>query len=181
MPSCLTSASVRILTFLTTFVCFFFLVSCGGNPSPTTDPDVSFTNELPIHSLEQRKQDLVDLLIELEHGRTLKKSDVESRMGKPDSIDTTGSKVCPDRVLLTYYRYDVPSGDYTLPNSQKISFDSGGWADITFEERMTHPNGRLWAIRDDTAPVCLFKFKDASDERHYITLKCGPTPPRVGD
>jgi hypothetical protein len=148
---------------------------------PNADPDVSYTNDLPTHSLEQRKQDLVDLLIEVEHGRTLQKSDVESRMGKPDSIQWIGSKVCPDRVLLTFYRYDVTSGDYTLPNSQKISFDSGGWADITFEERMTHPNGRLTTIRDDTAPVGSIKFKDPKDERHYIWLKCGPKPPRAGD
>jgi hypothetical protein len=174
-PSCLTRPMVRLLTFLTTFVCSFFAVSCARNSSPTSDPDVSYTNRLPTHSLEQRRQDLVDLLTDAEHNRTSTKKDVESRMGRPHSVEPTGSKQFEDRVILTTYRYDLAAGEYTLVNSQKVFFRSGGWALICFDERTTYgSDGRPYRIRDDTAPLVHIELEDASDMRVHLAFKRGP-------
>jgi len=170
-PRYLGAPTIHLLTFVTTLICLLCILSCrkDGDSLPNANPDFSYVNDLPTHSPEQRKRDLVDLLAEAEHDRTLTKKDVESRLGMPDSVHPTGSKQYSDKIILTGYVYDLPPGEYTLPNSQKVSFQSGGRAHFTFtfDERTTYgSDGRPIKVRDDTAPLVLIELEIADDERY---------------
>jgi hypothetical protein len=126
------------------------------------------------HSLEQRKKELLDLLSEAEQKSVLNKKDVESRMGKPDSIQATGSKEFSDRVILTTYYYDLLPGKYNFPNSPEVSFIAGGRALICFDERITHdPRGRLFKIRDDSAPLVLIEIENLNDKQFHLVFNFG--------
>jgi hypothetical protein len=146
-------------------VCFSCMISCAGNanPVPAVNPDATYVNGLSTHSLDQRKKDLADLLAEAEHEQTLNKKDVESRMGRADKIDQTGSKEFEDRVISTCYHYDLAAGEYTLPDLQPVTIGSGGRAEFVFSERVTYGSrGRPWSIRDDSAPLSFVTLVDES-------------------
>jgi hypothetical protein len=128
---------------------------------PTVNPDVTYVNGLSTHSLEQRKSDLADLLADAEHEQTLDKKDVESRMGRPDKIDQTGSKEFEDRLIGTCYYFDLTAGQYTLPDLQLVTIGSGGRAVFSFDERVTYgSHGRPWSIRDGFAPLSYITIAD---------------------
>jgi hypothetical protein len=162
-------ATMRVLTVVTTLNCLLS-VSCGSKSgsSSTPDPDTVYTESLPTHSLEQRKIDLLDLLAEAENDHTLNKKQVESRMGRPDSVWSTGSKEFEDRAILTHYEYQLAASEYSLPKSQKISLPTEGRACFTFDDRTPTygSKGRPWSVRDDTAPLVLVQLEVADDERY---------------
>ena len=158
----------RLLRFLTTLICLFCILSCQryGATLPI-NPDESIAKSLPTHSLEERIEALVDLLTQADHEATLTKRNVESRMGKPDSVHVTGSKEFEDKVILTHYCYHLAPGDYILLKSQSVCLGSGAQVSITFNERLTYGSrGRPYSIRDDTAPLVLIQLEDVPDERY---------------
>src|ERR1700722_7662109 len=101
-------------------ICLSCTISCTGkdSPLPNVNPDLSHVDGLSTHSLEQRKRDLTNLLADAEHEQILNKKLVESRMGRPDTIDQTGSKQFEDKIISTSYRYHLAAGEYILPDSQ---------------------------------------------------------------
>jgi hypothetical protein len=170
----------RLAVTLMASVCFGCMMSCTrevhplpkdvGAVSGNRNPDVSHRNALQgpaktntTHLAERRKRSLVDLLIEVEHGRTLNEKDVALRMGKPDWTQQTYSKQYTDRIILTLYRYDLAPGEYVFPNSERVALDSGGQADCIFDDReqVHDPRGRLFSTVDNMAPLSVVSVTDS--------------------
>lgn len=94
--------------------------------------------------LEQRRAELAALLVEVENGQILTKSDVVSRLGRPDTSQETGSKQYSDRTISTRYRYRLAPGEYLFPSQERADLGAGWHADFLFDERANHGRrGRL--------------------------------------
>ena len=77
------------------------------------------------HPLEQRRQELVELIAEVNRNRLISKKGVLLRLGKPKSIQEERSKRYANRIILTTLWYDTAPGEYLLPNSHRETLDSG--------------------------------------------------------
>jgi hypothetical protein len=120
------------------------------------------------HPVEQRKKELLDLITDVKHNQFISKNSVLKRLGKPDYVQDGWSKPFTDRIITTRFAYDLPSGEYMVPDSRQITLDLGSKAYINFDERVTHgPHGRLYSESDDkSAPVVSLTLADRYSVEH---------------
>jgi hypothetical protein len=114
-------------------VCLAYTLSCQNKADPSHLPRMPREHSIPGPTLEKRKKDLGDLIVEIEDGRTLNEKDVVARMGEPD---WRGHTARPEDLRTTAQRscdYHLPPGDYTLPNSPPITLGADGVAHFNFD------------------------------------------------
>jgi hypothetical protein len=143
-------------------LCLLGILSCGSKGVPSReDAGGGPTVNAPKHTPEQRRQELAELLADMDRGQTFTNKQVVARLGKPDRIQQTGSKEYADRYIDTTYFYVLPPGEYTLPHGRRFTLRSGEGVRLFFDERIRHGmGGRPVTDLDDTAPLTALWFED---------------------
>ena len=128
------------------------------------DQELRFSG-VAAHPLDERQDELAAMLADVEQGQILTKSDVVSRLGRPDSFQETGSKEYSDRTISTRYRYQLAAGEYSFPGPERADLGAGWRADFLFDERANHGRrGRLWSVADDSKPLSVVVISDNDAE-----------------